>query len=145
MPPITQTTERAAPVTLLARVPIPRDVSAKTLVLYAGSATQLSLLDRRISPHKYTPKSFAQLVDLLNSRRRNNRLYIHVSAPYPGALVADAELPDLPVSVLNVMNSGKNQSAAQLSNFTIFEDSIPIPFDLYGLKTVQLKVDQRKQ
>jgi SpoIVB peptidase S55 len=48
--------------------------------------------------------SLEQLISLLNRERRNNRLYVTLLRPTPTLLVEDKELPDAPLSEINVLN-----------------------------------------
>ena len=54
-----------------------------------------------------------QLIAALNRERRNDRLYAGLFLPSPGLVLGDQELPSLPLSQLNVLDSRSAPGAAQ--------------------------------
>jgi hypothetical protein len=48
--------------------------------------------------------SLEQLISLLNKERSNNQLYVTLLKPTPTLLLEDKELPDAPLSELNVLD-----------------------------------------
>ena len=48
--------------------------------------------------------SLEQLITLLNRARHNNQLYVTLFKPTPTLLVQDKELPDAPLSEINILD-----------------------------------------
>jgi hypothetical protein len=55
-----------------------------------------------------------QLIAVLNRERRNDRLYVTLLQPTPTLFVEDKEMPDAPVSEINVLNHWRNPGGATL-------------------------------
>jgi hypothetical protein len=53
-----------------------------------------------------------------------------------------AELPDLPASILTVMNAQRISPGSNMGDHSIFEESVPIDLELFGSKTIRLQVDK---
>ncbi len=124
-------------------IPIPRNLNAREIMVYVGSASQLQQLERRTNPEKFIARSFSHIVNLLNERRRNDFLYLHASAAQPGLLVGGAELPDLPSSILSVMQTHTATAGGGTANHYFFRESVPLEVDLYGSQIIRLGVEQR--
>jgi len=55
-----------------------------------------------------------ELIKLINLERRNDRLYATLLQPTPTLLVEDKEMPNAPVSEINVLDQRQNQSGAHV-------------------------------
>ena len=55
-----------------------------------------------------------QLITLLNRERRNNRLYVTLLQPTPTLLVEDKELPNAPLSEINVLDQRRSPGGSLL-------------------------------
>ncbi len=55
-----------------------------------------------------------QLITLLNRERRNNRLYVTLLQPSPTLLLDDKELPNAPLSQINILDQRRGGSSASL-------------------------------
>jgi hypothetical protein len=60
-----------------------------------------------------------ELIQLLNREHRNDRLYVTLLQPTPTLLVEDKQLPNVPVSELNVLDHRRN-----LGNSTLLRESV---------------------
>jgi hypothetical protein len=82
-----------------------------------------------------------QTVSLLNQERSNDRLYISLLESNPTAYYDDKTLPNLPLSVLNVMQSGRslNRELATLPESA--SEQMSLPFDSVVAGSYTLKVD----
>jgi hypothetical protein len=82
-----------------------------------------------------------QTVSLLNQERSNDRLYISLLESSPTAYYDDKTLPNLPLSVLNVMQSGRslNRELATLPESA--SEQMSLPFDYVVAGSYTLKVD----
>jgi hypothetical protein len=55
-----------------------------------------------------------ELVELINRERHNDRLYATLLQPTPTVLVQDKEMPNIPLSAINVLNQRQNPGNARL-------------------------------
>jgi hypothetical protein len=68
-----------------------------------------------------------QLIDLINRERHNDRLYDTLLQPTPTVLVEDKEMPNIPLSAINVLNQRQNPGNARLLwQSTAGEWSVPM-------------------
>jgi len=81
-----------------------------------------------------------QTVAMLNQQRANNRLYVSILESQPTVYSDEKVLPNLPSSVLNVMQSGRDNSHQLVSapQSTIQEASVP--FDVVVDGNTSLKI-----
>jgi hypothetical protein len=71
-----------------------------------------------------------QTVSLINQERSNNKLYISLVEPRPTVFYEDKTLPNLPSSIVNVMQSGRTSSRRLMSSAESAVEQGSIPFDL---------------
>ena len=82
-----------------------------------------------------------QLITLLNRERRNNRLYVTLLQPTPTLLVEDKELPNAPLSQINVLDQRRNPvGSILLRESTAGEWSVPLNQVISGLASVNIAV-----
>jgi len=62
-----------------------------------------------------TPTNVAELIDQMNSARRNNRLYVRLLTASSGAVVAGHALPALPASVRSILDADKSVASQPIS------------------------------
>jgi hypothetical protein len=55
-----------------------------------------------------------ELIKLINRQRQNDHLYVTLFQPTPTLLIEDKEMPNAPVSEINVMDQRKNPGSARL-------------------------------
>jgi hypothetical protein len=55
-----------------------------------------------------------ELIKLVNRERQNDRLYATLLQPTPTLLVEDKEMPNAPISEINVLNERQNPGGARL-------------------------------
>ncbi len=72
----------------------------------------------------------SQTISLLNQERVNNRLYVSLIEPSPTLYYADKALPDLPPSVMNVMQTGRSGAHHLPASGATLVEQGSIPFDL---------------
>jgi hypothetical protein len=82
-----------------------------------------------------------QTVSLLNQERSNDRLYISLLESSPTAYYDDKTLPNLPLSVLNVMQSGRSLDRALTTLPESATEQMSLPFDYVVSGSYTLKVD----
>lgn len=82
-----------------------------------------------------------QLISLLNRERRNNQLYVTLLKPTPTLLVEDKELPDAPLSQINVLDQKRLPgNSALLRESTAGEWSIHMDQIISGSTSVFIKI-----
>ena len=79
--------------------------------------SRLAQWERREVRQPSEPRSVSQMIRVLNTARKNNRLYVRLLASDAGAVISGEPLSSLPPSVLGVLESdrsaGEFRSAAQ--------------------------------
>jgi len=82
-----------------------------------------------------------QLISLLNRERRNNQLYITLLKPTPTLLVEDKELPDAPLSQINVLDQKRLPgNSALLRESAAGEWSVHMDEIISGSTSVYIKI-----
>ena len=81
-----------------------------------------------------------QTVSLLNQERSNNNLYISLVENKPTVYYEDKSLPNLPPSVINVMQTGRSASRHLPSSGESVMEQGSIPFDLVVNGSYSLKI-----
>jgi len=124
---------------------VPEGIEARRIGIFAGSGSLLTQLERRIHPKKFDPNSFHHLLEILNSRRRNNFVFFQMRLRDQGLLVDGKELPSLPPSVYSVMDSQRfTGSASRLRDRVLVEDKVEVEYSVTGGKTLWLNVEPSK-
>ncbi len=82
-----------------------------------------------------------QLISLLNRARRNNQLYVTLLKPTPTLLVEDKELPDAPLSQINVLDQKRLPgNSALLRESTAGQWSVRMDEIISGSTSVFIKI-----
>ena len=82
-----------------------------------------------------------QLIRVLNRERRNNRLYVALLQPAPTLLVEDKELPNAPLSEIEVLRPGHTMGGPTLLQESLAgEWSVPMNQVISGQQSLQIKV-----
>ncbi len=119
--------------------------------LPAGSEFQLIVADtnslQQVELGQYrsgglVPRSFDQLVRLLNSIRKNNRIYFKLIGPKPGLFLRGEEMPNLPPAMKALFASPRaaGSSPVEINVSTLGEYQMPVPFAFEGLAVIPLKI-----
>jgi hypothetical protein len=87
------------------------------------------------------PAGLDQLIALLNRERRNDRLYVGLFAPSPTLLWDDKELPNVPLSEINVVDGRPTPGSVQvLRESLVSESSIPLGGPISGVISLNLQI-----
>lgn len=82
-----------------------------------------------------------QLIALLNHERRNDRLYVGLFAPTPTILWDDKELPNVPLSQINVIDGRPTPGTVQILRESLAsESSIPLGGPVSGVISLNLQI-----
>lgn len=87
------------------------------------------------------PAGLDQLISLLNRERRNDRLYIGLFVPAPTLLWDDKELPNIPLSQINVVDGRPSPGGVQVLRESLAsEASIPLGGPVSGVISLNLQI-----
>jgi hypothetical protein len=114
-----------------------------SLQLLVADATRLAAEDRRTASRGAETQEVAQLIRTFNRARRNNRLYVRLSAPDEGAVVNGEPLTALPPSVLAVLEADRNSGTySPLRSATRGEWEVPVELAVTGSRQLTIALDQ---
>jgi hypothetical protein len=87
------------------------------------------------------PAGLDQLIALLNRERRNDRLYVGLFVPAPTLLWDDKELPNVPLSQINIVDGRPTPGSVQVLRESLAsEASIPLGGPVSGVISLNLQV-----
>jgi hypothetical protein len=87
------------------------------------------------------PTGLDQLIALLNRERRNDRLYVGLFVPAPTLLWDDKELPNIPLSQINVVDGRPTPGSVQVLRESLAsEASIPLGGPVSGVISLNLQI-----
>jgi hypothetical protein len=87
------------------------------------------------------PNGLDQLIALLNRERRNDRLYVGLFAPSPTLLWDDKELPNIPLSQINIVDGRPTPGSVQVLRESLAsESSIPLGGPVSGVISLNLQI-----
>ena len=132
---------------------IPKDAEGRFLTVHVGSGDDLTMLELRTSPGRFMTRNFAQLLAILQERRRNDVLYYQLRQPDQGLIIEGEQLSALPPSIYSILQSqnlkGNSSFAREL---LLVEAQQPVAltaaqatapnaaFAVSGLKTLRIKL-----
>jgi hypothetical protein len=122
-------------------IPLPKHLAPGSLQVIVSASQGLIQYDLRSTPQRYRPEEARQLIDLLNRRRTNNRIYIRLSQVNAGGFVKGTEMPALPPSILSIMNSDRtNGSFTPTRELVLIEQAIDTDYVVAGQSAGRLTV-----
>ena len=87
------------------------------------------------------PSGLDQLISLLNRERRNDRLYVGLFMPSPTIIWDDKELPNIPLSQINVIDGKPAPGSVQVLRESLAsESSVPLGGPVSGVISLNLQV-----
>jgi SpoIVB peptidase S55 len=87
------------------------------------------------------PEGLDQLIGVLNRERRNDRLYVGLFVPSPTILWDDKELPNVPLSEINVIDGRPAPGSVQVLRESLAsESSIPLGGPVTGVISLNLQI-----
>ena len=106
---------RGAPVVREIPIRIPQEVNKGKLQLMVSDADWVNRnLEMVTATSEGQLPGLEELIRLVNRTRQNDRLYATLLQPTPTLLVEDKELPNAPVSEINVLNERQNPGDTRL-------------------------------
>jgi hypothetical protein len=124
-------------------IAIPANASGPLSVMVTDGR-QLNALEQRELRRSFQPQSVEQMIRVLNTTRRNNRIYVRLLAGAPGAVVNGEAMAALPPSVLAVLEGDRNGgSFSPIRSATLGEYEIPMQVAVVGARTLTIDVESR--
>ena len=122
-------------------VAIPKNISNGPVQVLIGSDQAVTRHDLNTVPQRYRPTDGPGLIELLNSRRTGNRIYLKMFQAGAGGIVKGREMPGLPPSVLAVMNSERTKgSFIPIREKVVAEEAIRTDYVVSGQNWSRLTV-----
>jgi hypothetical protein len=134
---------RGEEVTQSLPVQIPANARGSISIMVADAArlSQFEARELQVQPMQTT--GLPQMIRVLNSARKNNRLYVRLVTRDGGAVVKGEPLAALPSSVLAVMESDRNGGSFRpLQSALLGEWEITAGYAVTGSKTLTLPLDE---
>lgn len=128
-------------------------VGIDTPHLPPGSEFQLVIADA-VSMHQiemshyrqqaFVPRSLDQLIRILSSLRKNNRIYFKVIASKPGLFLKGEEMPNLPPTMKQMFSSPRAAASGptELNRSTLREYQLPVDYVFKGAVVIPLKIKE---
>jgi len=90
----------------------------------------------------FVPRSLSQLVRILSSLRKNNRIYFKIIASKPGLFLKGEEMPNLPPTLKSMFASPRAAASAttEITRSTLSEYQLPVPYVFKGGATIPVKI-----
>ena len=128
---------------VLRTIPIQLPANASgTLSVLVADGSALTQWEQREVRRPLQAQSVDQMIRVLNNARKNNRLYVRLLRPDPGAVVNGELLPSLPASVLAVLEADRSGgSFIPLRNATIGEWEVATEYAVRGSRLLTLNVE----
>ncbi len=120
-------------------LPIPAGAAKGQLTVTVGNAALFNRVLQAASARNDL-MTLRDTVSLLNRERANDAVYITLSRRGPTAHVDDQSMPNIPVSLLNVMRSGIGRRLSIAPETPLAEVSIPFDAIIEGTQTLTLEI-----
>jgi hypothetical protein len=135
-------TYRGEEVTQKLPVQIPANARGSVSIMVADAARLSQFEQRELQMQPLQATGVPQMIRVLNSARRNNRLYVRLVTRDGGALVKGEPLAALPSSVLAVMESDRNGGSFRpLQSALVGDWEITAGYAVTGSKTLTLPLE----
>jgi hypothetical protein len=124
-------------------IPAPSLPAGSDFNLYIGDA--VSMYNLEMSQYRsrgFVPRSLSQLIRILNSLRKNNRIYFKIIAAKPGLFLKGEELPNLPLTMKSMFSSPRASATAptEINKSTLRDYQLPVPYVFKGAALIPLKI-----
>ena len=135
-------THRGDEITRTIMVDLPATARGRLQLLVADGAT-LARQERQQSGQGLQATDLNQLIEAVNTARRNNRLYVQLLRPDAGAVVHGRRLTSLPPSVLSVLGADRSGGRfTPLRNAIVREWSIALDHVVSGSRVLTIDLDR---
>jgi hypothetical protein len=132
---------RGAPFIREIPVTIPAQASRGTLRILVSDAATLNRIGNFLAANTSRLAGLGQLITLINRERRNHQLYVSLLQPNPTLVVEDKELPNAPLSQINVLDQQRKGGASILLRESVIgEWSAPLGQVITGQHSILITV-----
>lgn len=124
-------------------VSAPNLPSGSEFHLIIGDAASMHQIEMsQYKTQDFIPRSFNQLIRLLNNLRKNNRIYFKIIASKPGLFLKGEEMPNLPQTMKSMFSSPRAAASAptELNKSTLSEYQMPVPYVFKGMALIPIKI-----
>ena len=123
------------------KLKVPTGLAPGNYRIQLSDATALNNM-QNMTPLANRFMELSQTISLINQERANNRLYATLVQPRPTVYTDDRTLPNLPSSVLNVMQNGRSASRRFIAapETAVAEQSVPFDYVVTGSQSLRLIV-----
>jgi len=121
----------------------PRLPAGSEFYLVIADAASMHQLETNLyRSQDFVPRNLGQLIRILNSIRKNNRIYFKMMASKPGLFLKGEELPNLPPSMKSMFASPRAAASAptELTKSTLREYQLPIAYVFRGMATIPVRI-----
>lgn len=123
------------------RLYIPPQTPEGELSVRVADGDETDRWERERTPDRYQPDTFDQLVQVIESERRLDRIYVQLYRQAGGATVRGGEISQPPASVLGVLTADRKSGAVSpTKGATLSEKEIPMDVVVRGSETAKLDV-----
>jgi hypothetical protein len=123
------------------RLYIPLQTPEGELSVRVADGDETDRWERERTPDRYQPDTFDQLVQVIESERRLDRIYVQLFRQAGGATVRGSEISQPPASVLGVLTADRKSGAVSATKgATLSEKEIPMDVVVRGSETAKLDV-----
>jgi hypothetical protein len=123
------------------RLYIPPQTPEGELSVRVADGDETDRWERERTPDRYQPDTFDQLVQVIESERRLDRIYVQLFRQAGGATVRGSEISQPPASVLGVLTADRKSGAVSATKgATLSEKEIPMDVVVRGSETAKLDV-----
>jgi len=131
------------PIIQKATVTIPEDMPDGMAVLLVSSVSANESWQQNRAPLNFQPTNIQQLIKLLQRGESRNNIIIEIFVPKIGMTVQGEEMPELPLSIMSVMN---HTTQAGMDGFTrgatLLREKLPTEYFISGGATLRLIIDR---
>ncbi|TKJ28418.1 hypothetical protein CEE39_10095, partial [bacterium (candidate division B38) B3_B38] len=120
---------------------LPPSIPEGELEILIGDAATMSQQERKAIGQRFLPRTFSQLIRLLNNARTYNTIYVRFTHPRESLLVKGQFLPAIPPSLSQVMKERKSAEDQIPLGYTVLsEERLQTDYFIAGEKKLTLKV-----
>ena len=134
------------PIVQKAQITIPKGTPEGTVTLLVSSGQSYEGWQRQRAPLNFQPRNLNQMVKLLQRGESNLDLILEIFILRIGMTVQGQEFPDLPVSMLSVMNTQtQSGEGGYTRGRTLHVEKTETKYVISGSRFLRINVDRRAQ
>jgi hypothetical protein len=131
------------PIIQTGRIRIPNDAPEGPTILLAISGSSYEAWQQSRAPLNYRPTNINQLIKLLQRGENNSDIMLELFVPSIGMTVQGQEFPELPLSMLSVMNSPtQSGEGGYTRGTTLHVDKVATKYVIDGSQFLRFTVDR---